>query len=165
MKHWCVGESDGVSLAEELAITGVSKSAFSSASESATGYKAFLNGVGKAQEKLGIQFTDSNGKMLPMVDVLDNFKSEFSDLQNVEVQDKIKEAFGFDDAKKIIMALIDKSGDLVKAQSDIEYAMANGMAKSDQIAKAMDRGYGFAKIGHSVEYLGLHLWQNIRACY
>ena len=66
----------GISLEEELAIVGVGKSVFNSASEAGTGYRAFLTGVGKAQKKLGLKFVDSKGKMLPMVEILNKIKDK-----------------------------------------------------------------------------------------
>ena len=67
----------GVSLSEELAIIGNAKGAFNSASEAATGYRAFLDGAANAQDKLGLTFTDAEGKMLPMVDILAKIKEKY----------------------------------------------------------------------------------------
>lgn len=130
----------GVSLAEQLAIIGTSKGAFNGASNAATGYSAFLKGVGKAQTALGLQFTDSQGMMLPMVDILESIKEKYGDtLGTVAVSDEIKTAFGSDEAVKIISALIGETESLRKAENQLKKDMAEG-TKTESMAKAMQMG-------------------------
>ena len=45
-----------------------------SGSEAGTKYKAFLAGVGQAQKELGLKFTDGQGRMLPVLQILDKLK-------------------------------------------------------------------------------------------
>lgn len=135
-------KSMGVSLEEELAIIGVGKSVFNSASEAGTGYRAFLTGVGKAQEKLGLKFTDSHGKMLPMVEVLNKIKSKYKDLESVETKDSLTKAFGSEEATKLISGLIDKTDLLSKAQIDLSSNMKKGTAVTQEMAEKMNKGYG-----------------------
>jgi len=141
----------GVSLEEELSIIGLSKSAFDSASEAGSGYRAFLAGVGKAQSKLGLEFVDSNGKMLPMVDVLEKIKDKYGDLSVAEIAE-LSTAFGSEDAVKIITALIPKTEALNKAQKNINKAMQEGTTRSEKMALAMDSGYGWEKMSNALSY-------------
>ncbi|PHO09788.1 phage tail tape measure protein [Malaciobacter canalis] len=141
----------GVSLEEELAIIGLSKSAFDSASEAGSGYRGFLSGVGKAQKKLGLEFTDSHGKMLPMVEILGKIKDKYSDLDLAE-NDELKEAFGSEEAIKTISALLPKMNELERAQKNISKAMEGGLVKSEKMALAMDSGYGWEKMSNAVSY-------------
>ena len=144
----------GVSLQEELAIVGLSKGSFDSASEAGSGYRAFLVGVGKAQKELGLSFTDSEGKMLPMVDVLTKIKEKYGDnIKSLEAQQELQKAFGSQEAVKTVMALIDKTDDLTKAQQNLQKAMDGGLSKSEQMASAMDMGYGFEKMGNAMSYM------------
>lgn len=129
----------GVSLAEQLSIIGVSKETFGSASEAATSYKAFLNGVGKAQDMLGLKFTDSNGKMLPMVDILDSIKNKYGDFIDVAESDQLKKAFGSDEAIRIISDLINKTDSLRKAEINLNNEMKAGV-RTMEMAKAMQMG-------------------------
>ncbi|MFM9776434.1 phage tail tape measure protein, partial [Streptomyces galilaeus] len=69
-----------------------------SGSEAGTKYKAFLTGVGSAQQKLGLQLTDSQGKLLPMVDVIERLKGRFGEIDTVAKSDALKNAFGSDEA-------------------------------------------------------------------
>lgn len=144
----------GVSLSEQLSIIGNAKGAFNSASEAATSYRAFLMNVGKAQEKLGVQMTDSEGKMLPMAQILESLKDKFGDLQKVENMDKLKEAFGSDEAVKIVTALIDKTKDLTASQKQINDEMEKGTSITKQMADAMQRGKGFELLGQQIGNLG-----------
>jgi TP901 family phage tail tape measure protein len=132
----------GISLEEELAIVGVGKSVFNSASEAGTGYRAFLTGVGKAQEKLGLKFVDSKGKMLPMVEILNKIKVKYKDLESVTTKDLLKEAFGSDEATKLISGLIDKTDELTSAQANLSKNMKEGTAVTEEMAKKMNKGYG-----------------------
>jgi TP901 family phage tail tape measure protein len=144
----------GVSLAEQLSILGNSKGAFNSSSEAATSYRAFLNGVGKAQEKLGLQFTDSEGKMLPMTQILQKLQDEFGDLSKVETMDEITKAFGSTEATKMITALIDKNKELEQSQKDISKAMEEGTTLTQKMAEARQSGRGFELLGQQIGNLG-----------
>jgi len=142
----------GISLAEELAIVGLSKSAFNSASEAGSGYRAFLDGAGKAQDKLGLKFTDVYGKMLPMADILGLIKAKFGDI-NFADNNALKDAFGSSEAIQTISALIPQIDELKRGQIGLEKAMAGGLSQSQAMAKAMDSGYGFEKMGNALSYL------------
>ena len=153
-----VATKNGVSLQEQLAILGVSKDAFSSASEAATSYRAFLQGAGKAQKELGLRFTDSKGRLLPMADILDKIKKKYGDLSKRSVQDKLKKAFGSDEAVKILLALIDKTNRLRHAQDDLYQGMQKGTAVTEEMARKMQRGRGFElllqRIGNAASTIG-----------
>lgn len=131
--------SKGVSLAEELSIIGISKETFGSASEAATSYKAFLNGVGNAEKQLGLQFTDTTGKMLPMADILDKIREKYGDFIDVSEGDELKKAFGSDEAIRIIVDLIGKTDSLRKAQTNLNNEMKKGTI-TEQMARSMQMG-------------------------
>lgn len=148
-----VATSMGVSLSEQLAIIGTSKGAFNSASESATSYRAFLNGAGKAQKELGLTFVDTQGKLLPMSKILQKIKDKYGDISKVETMDKIKKAFGSDEAVKMVTAMIDKTGDLEKSMKDLDKAMENGTETTEKMAKAMQKGKGLELLTQQIGIL------------
>lgn len=128
----------GVSLAEELAIIGNAKGAYNSASEAGSSYRAFLVGVSNAQEKLGLTFTDSEGKMLPMVDILKSIKEKYGDsISTLEAQAELQKAFGSSEAVKIVNALIDKTDDLTASQKELNNAT---MENVEAMAKSRNKG-------------------------
>ncbi|WP_419768592.1 phage tail tape measure protein [Arcobacter sp.] len=141
----------GVSLQEELAIIGMSKKAYASASEAGSGYRAFLNGVGKAQKELGLEFVDSNGKMLPMVEILGKIKDKYGDLSLAE-SNELTTAFGGTEAVKTISALLPLIDELGTAQKNISKSMEEGTQKAEKMALAMDSGYGWEKMSNAVAY-------------
>jgi len=148
----------GVSLSEELAIIGNAKSAFNSASEAATGYRAFLDGAASAQDKLGLSFTDSEGKMLPMVQVLQKIKDKYGDdLGSLEVQQELKKAFGSSEAVKIVNALIDKTDDLTKSQKQLQNATLDNVKA---MALARNKGKEFDILGQKMGNLSAVIGQS-----
>src|SRR5699024_1602034 len=74
--------SAGIEAAEQFAVLGALQATMSG-SEAGTKYKAFLAGVGGAQKALGLTFTDSNGRMLDMVSILNKIKGKYGDVLDV----------------------------------------------------------------------------------
>ncbi|HDY7638898.1 TPA: phage tail tape measure protein [Vibrio vulnificus] len=105
-----LGKTHGIAIEEQMAVLGLLQGSMSG-SEAGTRYKAFLGGVVKAQKELGISFTDSNGKMLPMFDIMNKLRNQFGELDSLEIN-QIKKAFGSDEAVLLITDLIGKTSDL-----------------------------------------------------
>ncbi|WP_102418069.1 phage tail tape measure protein [Vibrio cyclitrophicus] len=128
-----LGKTHGVAVQEQMAVLGMLQGSMSG-SEAGTRYKAFLGGVVKAQDQLGMSFTDSNGKMLPMFEIMDQLKNKYGDLDSVEIAE-ITTAFGGSQAAMVITDLISKSGDLQANIKDLNDASNLGTA--EQMAGAM----------------------------
>lgn len=158
-------KSMGVSLTEQLTILGVSKGSFNSASEAATSYRSFLANVGKAQDKLGVVMTDSSGKMLPMVDILDAISLKFDNLEDVTQSDAIKEAFGSDEAVKLIKGLIDKKDELRSSEEKLQKAMKNGSQYASEMAKMAQQGHGLERLGNAFSYLGYTIGKTLEPVF
>ncbi|WP_342609217.1 phage tail tape measure protein [Vibrio tritonius] len=126
--------SAGVAMSEQMAILGTLQSTMSG-SEAGTKYKSFLAGVGNAQTKLGLKFTDSEGKMLPMLDILAKLKTRFGDTLDVAESDALKTAFGSDEAVGMIKLLMADTDGL--ASSIDQLGQVTGMGKAEQMASAM----------------------------
>ncbi|MDE1316350.1 phage tail tape measure protein [Vibrio aestuarianus] len=126
--------SAGIAMSEQMAILGTLQATMSG-SEAGTKYKSFLAGVGKAQEALNLSFTDSQGKMLPMLDILDKLKGKFGDTLDVAESDALKKAFGSAEAVsmiKLLMADTEGLGASMEALSQVK-----GMTKAEEMAAAM----------------------------
>lgn len=127
-------QSHGVTAAEQMAILGQLQSTMSG-SEAGTKYKAFLAGVGKAQKELGLEFTDSHGRLLPMVQILDKIKGKFGDVDTVAESDALKKAFGTKEAVGLIKLLMQ---DLDGLQGNIgKLDKISGMDQAVKMAKAI----------------------------
>ena len=122
-----LGKSHGVALQEQMAVLGMLQGSMSG-SEAGTRYKAFLSGVVKAQGDLGMSFTDSNGKMLPMFDIMSKLKNQFGELDSMEMA-QLKTAFGSDQALMVITDMINKTDDLQSNVAQLDGASNIGTAE------------------------------------
>lgn len=159
----------GVSLQEQLSVIGMSKGAFNSASEGATSYRAFLRGAVNAQKELGLSFVDSQGKLLPMADIMDKIKGKVKSvgltMQDARVQQALTKAFGSDEATKMISALIGKTDELRSSEKMIFDNMKQGTKVTEEMAMAMQKGREFElmsqQIGNMSAMIGERLAPNI----
>lgn len=130
-----LGSSAGLApLQEQMAVLGVLQSTMSG-SESATKYKSYLAGVGKAQKALGLSFVDSHGKTLPILDVLGKLQGKFGDLTKQDSIDQMTTAFGSSEAAGLIRALIKETDYLGNSMNKL--GKAKGLAEVEIMAAAM----------------------------
>lgn len=127
-----LGTGLGVAMEEQLAVMAtLSKS--TGISDAEQQYTAFLEYAVAAQDKLGMSFTDSNGKLLPMLDILEKLQGEFGDLSGANAWAKLDDAFG--DGSKLIQQLSKDTAGLGKTINDL--GKVNGMTKAAEAAEAM----------------------------
>lgn len=127
-------QAHGVAINEQMAVLGKLQATMSG-SEAGTKYRAFLRGVGVAQEKLGLQFTDSAGRMLPVDEILTKLQGKFGAIDTVAKSDLLKKAFGSDEAVAAIKLLINDTDGLTDAIDAL--GRVNGMDKARMMAAAM----------------------------
>ncbi|WP_372943810.1 phage tail tape measure protein [Shewanella sp.] len=130
-----LGASAGLApLEEQMAIMGTLQATMQG-SESATKYKSFLAGVGKAQKALNLQFTDANGTMLPIVDILNKIKGKYGDVIDVAEGDALATAFGSQEAVSMVKLLLN---DINGLNGSIEsLGKVKGMEQAEIMAAAM----------------------------
>lgn len=126
--------SAGISMNEQMAILGTLQATMSG-SEAGTKYKSFLAGVGKAQDALNLTFTDSQGAMLPMVDILNQIKGKYGETIDVAEGDELKKAFGSAEAVATINLLMNDIDGLGKSINDL--GDVTGMQQAEKMAMAM----------------------------
>ncbi|MCO1336268.1 phage tail tape measure protein [Microbulbifer sp. OS29] len=134
------GQSHGIQMAEQMAIMGQLQATMSG-SEAGTKYKAFLQGVGKAQGELGLQFTDSQGRMLPMLDILGKLQGRLAGLGSVEQGQLLMKAFGRKEAVSLIQQLmLDTKGlaNNIQALGNVK-GMEKARRMAAEIADPFDR--------------------------
>ena len=112
-----LAKTHGIEMKNQMAILGMLQGSMSG-SEAGTKYKAFLTGAVKAQDKLGLSFTDTNGKLLPMFSILESIKGKFGELDSTEIT-QLKTAFGSDEAIMVVTDLIGKTDALQSNISDL----------------------------------------------
>lgn len=108
----------GIKTAEQFAIIGNLQNVFEGGL-AGTKYAAFLNGAIKAQSKLGLSFVDSQGKMLPMIDILEKIKGKYGEL-NSENLYELQKAFGTKEAAQVINNLLPKIDSLKSDIAEID---------------------------------------------
>ena len=140
------GQAMGIAMNEQLAILGTLQATMTG-TEAGTKYKSFLAGVGKAQKTLGLDFVDSQGKMLPMIDILEKIKGKFGAIDTVAESDLLQKAFGRKEAVGLIKLL---SNDISGLAKNIDLVgQQTGMDKAIQMANAIKDPFEIA--GQSVK--------------
>ncbi|MBN6067878.1 phage tail tape measure protein [Aggregatibacter actinomycetemcomitans] len=125
----------GVRTAEQFAVIGNLQNVFEGGL-AGTKYNAFLSGAVKAQSKLGLSFLDSQGKMLPIIDILEKIKGKYGEL-NSENLFELQKAFGTKEAAQVINNLLPKIDSLkadiaeIDRMKSLEDAMAISKTVTD----------------------------------
>ena len=95
-----IATAAGVDIAEQFAVIG-SLSSTMEGGDAGGRYKAFFENLGAASEKMGMKFTDSNGKALPMLQIMDKLQGKLGDLTSASASAKLMDAFGGEGAQVI----------------------------------------------------------------
>lgn len=128
-----IATASGIDLAEQMAVIG-SLSSTMEGGDAGGRYKAFFENIGNASEKLGIKFTDTNGKVMPMLDILAKLQGKFGDLRNAAANAKLVEAFGGEGAQ-VIGALAQDTGRLKNGMDQL--GKVRGLEQAEKMAQAM----------------------------
>lgn len=123
----------GVSLAEQMAVLGTLGSTMEGG-EAGGLYKAFFENIRGASAKLGMSFVDQQGKLLPMMGILDKLKGRFGDLSIEANGKKLQAAFG-NDAARLITKLTGSTA-LLKNGMD-QLGNVRGLENAERMAKNM----------------------------
>ncbi|MGE8072103.1 phage tail tape measure protein [Serratia ureilytica] len=124
----------GIGMAEQFAVLGQLQATMSG-SEAGTKYKAFLQGVGKAQTVLGLNFVKQDGSMKGIADIMGLIQQKYGDIKKVADSDLIKKAFGSDEAVSLIK-LLAQNVDGLKNNID-QIGKINGMDNAKKMAADM----------------------------
>lgn len=123
----------GVSLAEQMAVLGTLGSTMEGG-EAGGLYKAFFENITGASEKLGMSFTDQQGRLLPMLNILEKLKGRFGDLSIEANGKKLRDAFG-GEAARLITTLMGDTGRLANGLDQL--GRVRGLEQAHKMAKAM----------------------------
>ncbi|ABG39237.1 phage tail tape measure protein, TP901 family [Paraglaciecola sp. T6c] len=128
------GQSALVPMHEQMAVLGLLQATMSG-SEAGTKYESFLQNIGRAQDKLGLKFTNSQGRMLPIVDIMQKIQGKFGEINTVAKSDIIQQAFGSDEAVALVKLLVADTASLAKGIDTL--GDVSGMEKPIKMAKTM----------------------------
>ena len=124
----------GVQMSEQIAVLGTLQATMSG-SEAATKYNAFIGGAVSAQDKLGMSFFDATGNMKSMTDILDLLDGKIGHLDKAAQFSTLKDAFGSDEAVKLIQLLMADTEGL--AGSITQLGEIKNMDQAAEMAEAM----------------------------
>ena len=128
-----IATSFGVDMAEQFAVIG-SLSSTMEGGDAGGRYKAFFENAAAASEKLGIKLTDQQGKMLPILDVLDKLQGKLGDLNGASASAKLLDAFGGEGAQ--VIGALAKDTDRLKNGLD-QLGKVRGLESAEKMAQAM----------------------------
>ncbi|MCW6024062.1 phage tail tape measure protein [Serratia marcescens] len=126
--------SSKIDIAEQMAVLGMLQATMSG-SEAGTKYKAFLAGVGNAQKALGLSFTNTDGSMKSVVQIMGLIQKKYGDLSKVADSDLIKKAFGSDEAVAMVKLLATNTAGLKENIDSL--GRITGMKNAEKMAKSM----------------------------
>ena len=128
-----IATTAGVDLAEQFAVIGTLSSTMEGGDAGGM-YKALFENIGAGSEKLGMKFTDQNGKLLPMLDILDKLQGKLGDLTTAAAGTALTDAFGGEGAR-VIGALAKDTGRLRNGMEQL--GNVRGLESADKMARAM----------------------------
>jgi TP901 family phage tail tape measure protein len=128
-----IATAAGVDIAEQFAVIG-SLSSTMEGGDAGGRYKAFFENLGAASEKMGMKFTDSNGKALPMLQIMEKLQGKLGDLTSASASAKLMEAFGGEGAQ--VISSLAKDTDRLRNGMD-KLGKVRGLEDAENMAKAM----------------------------
>ncbi|MFI8645953.1 phage tail tape measure protein [Pseudomonas iridis] len=128
-----IATAAGVDIAEQFAVIG-SLSSTMEGGDAGGRYKAFFENLGAASEKMGMKFTDSNGKALPMLQIMDKLQGKLGDLTSASASAKLMEAFGGEGAQ--VIGALAKDTDRLRNGMD-KLGKVRGLEDAKNMAMAM----------------------------
>ncbi|RBJ81322.1 phage tail tape measure protein [Pseudomonas sp. MWU12-2534b] len=128
-----IATAGGVDIAEQFAVIG-SLSSTMEGGDAGGRYKAFFENIGAASEKLGIKFTDQEGKVLPMLQILEKLQGKLGDLNSASAGTKLLEAFGGEGAQ--VIGALAKDTDRLRQGLD-KLGKVRGLEDAEKMAQAM----------------------------
>ncbi|NUU34675.1 phage tail tape measure protein [Pseudomonas sp. C2B4] len=128
-----IATTAGVDLAEQMAVIGTLSSTMEGG-DAGGRYKSFFENIGAASDKLGLKFTDQQGKILPIMTILDKLQGKFGDLSSASAGAKLMEAFGGEGAQ--VIGALAKDSERLRNGID-QLGKVRGLEKAEQMAQAM----------------------------
>ena len=128
-----IATAAGVDIAEQFAVIG-SLSSTMEGGDAGGRYKAFFENLGAASEKMGLKFTDSNGKALPMLQIMDKLQGKLGDLTSASASTKLMDAFGGEGAQ--VISSLAKDTDRLRNGMD-KLGKVRGLEDAKNMADAM----------------------------
>lgn len=128
-----IATAGGVDIAEQFAVIG-SLSSTMEGGDAGGRYKAFFENIGAASDKLGIKFTDQQGRVLPMLQIMEKLQGKLGDLNSASAGTKLLDAFGGEGAQ--VIGALAKDTDRLRQGLD-KLGKVRGLEDAEKMAQAM----------------------------
>ena len=128
-----IATAGGVDIAEQFAVIG-SLSSTMEGGDAGGRYKAFFENIGAASDKLGLKFTDQQGRVLPMLQIMEKLQGKLGDLTSASASTKLLEAFGGEGAQ--VIGALAKDTDRLRNGLD-KLGKVRGLEDAEKMAQAM----------------------------
>lgn len=128
-----IATAGGVDIAEQFAVIG-SLSSTMEGGDAGGRYKAFFENIGAASDKLGIKFTDQQGRVLPILQIMEKLQGKLGDLTSASAGTKLLEAFGGEGAQ--VIGALAKDTDRLRNGLD-KLGKVRGLEDAEKMAQAM----------------------------
>ena len=148
-----IATAAGVDIAEQFAVIG-SLSSTMEGGDAGGRYKAFFENLGAASEKMGVKFTDSNGKALPMLQIMEKLQGKLGDLTSASASARLMDAFGGEGAQ--VISSLAKDTDRLRNGMD-KLGKVRGLEDAQNMA--MDMVDPWQQFGAAVEALRIAFGQ------
>ena len=146
----------GVSMHEQMAVLGTLQATMSG-SEAATKYTAFISGAVAAQDKMGISLFDASGNMKSMTDIMKILQGQIGHLDKAAQFATLKNAFGSEEAVKLIQLMMADTDGLAKSINDL--GKVTGMEQASKMAESMVDPW--QQLGSSVNAVRIAMGQEL----
>ena len=146
----------GVSMHEQMAVLGTLQATMSG-SEAATKYTAFISGAVAAQDKMKISLFDASGNMKSMTDIMKILQGQIGHLDKAAQFATLKNAFGSEEAVKLIQLMMADTDGLAKSINDL--GKVTGMEQASKMAESMVDPW--QQLGSSVNAVRIAMGQEL----
>lgn len=141
----------GVGLSDQLAVGGLLQSTMSG-DEAGTAYKAFIRGIGSAQEEMGIKLRDSNGQLYNTAQIMETIKQKLAGMDPDQQADILTKSFG-DDGIKVYQQLYDKIDLLKQGIKELDAVQGKGTGITQAMADATNYRQESVRLGQQIDNL------------
>jgi len=110
----------GYSLEQQFNVLAMLTTKLGTPGEAGTSFRAFVDNASKAAGKLGMQFTDMRGNLLPVVTIIEKLKTRYGETLEAGEATEIQKFFGGQESMKLIKNLWENTDKLKSNIADLK---------------------------------------------
>lgn len=146
----------GISAGEQMAVIAAAQRDMGGTAAGEQ-YKLLVDKARTAGRALGVSFTDQQGHMLSMVDILERVRAKYGDTLTTAQQASLGKALGDEKAGAFLNTLLSKQGELTRVIKDVSTVTNMDGAR----ASARQTTDAFQRFGASLDYVRASFTQKL----